>query len=127
MDPDSYIWGGALAGLLVIAGLGVLLAQRGRRLRETMAVYVGDDPARGLLYLIWFAYVYSALNALGQASSVLPAFAPGVDMPPAVAFVFGSVWHALLAFVNALVPVVHLVALLVVAFLLHRHLKQEVT
>jgi ABC-type Fe3+-siderophore transport system permease subunit len=124
-DNNGYVWGGAIAGLLVIAAIGIVLAQRQGRLRETLAVHVGLQPARGLVYLVWFAYVYSALNAFGQASSIIPSFHPEAETPPVLAFLYGSVWHALLAFVNALVPVVQIAALCVAAFVLYRHGKAE--
>jgi hypothetical protein len=122
---SGYVWGGALAGLLVIAGIGIFFAQRQGQLRAALVPHIGERPAQWAVYLVWFAYVYSVLNAIGQASTIIPMFAPEAESPPLLAFLYGSVWHALLAFVNALVPMIQTVALLVAAFVLYRHGKAD--
>lgn len=124
-NSNEYVVSGAIAGVVLIGVIGLLLALRGRQLRDLASSYVGEREARWVLAFVWFTYVYSALNALGQTLNVLPAFEPDIALPSAVAFLYGSVWHPLLAFLNALVPLVHTAALVVVAFVLFRRPRRE--
>ena len=122
---EGYVSAGILAGLGVVVLVGVVLAVRGRSLRDALAPYIGEQPARWALYLAWFGYVYSALNALSSVYSAFPAFGGGEEAPSALAFLYGGLFYPLLSFVNAVVPVLHLVAVAVAAFVLYRHLKAE--
>ena len=119
---EGYVSAGILAGLGVVVLVGIALALRGRALREALTPYIGDQPARWALYLAWFGYVYSALNALFSVYSAFPAFG-GEDAPSALAFLYGGLFYPLLSFVNAVIPVLHLVAVGTAAFVLYRHLK----
>lgn len=123
MAENGYVWGGVLLGLAVIAFLGVLLFQRGRSFQTALAPYIGEQPARWALYAVWFAYIYSALNAVGGVVTTVAAFDPTAEHPTVVSFAYGAVFESLLRFLNALVPVSHMIALIVAAFVLYRHLR----
>lgn len=122
---DSYVWGGALAGLAIIALIGVLLARKSSAIRTALLPYLGEAPARWSVYVVWFAYVYGAISALAQVVTTLPQFAQENGVPTAISFGYGTVSYALLSFLNALVPLAHVVALVVAAVILYRHLKAE--
>lgn len=125
MPEDRYVWGGALAGLLVIALLGVLLFQGGSRIRAAIEPYIGDQPARWALYAVWFVFVYSTLSAIGGVVTTLSAFDPAHNPPTVVSFGYGAVFISVLSFLNTLVSAGHLIALIVVAVLLYRHLRER--
>jgi hypothetical protein len=119
-DNVELIWHGALFGLFLIAAFGVFLFGRRERIRAALAPYVGEEPARWLLYLLAFGYVYSSLNAVSQAMSHVPMFAPEMGMPTVLAFMQGAVWHALMNFMHAFVSIVHAATLLLVGLVLYR-------
>jgi len=120
---SGYLWGGTLAGLVFIAALGVLLARRSQSLREALSQYVGEQPARGLLYSAWFIYAYGLLFALTQA--YYPTLeSTGLGAPPAaISFLYGVFGRSVLWFFNAAIPIIQLLALIAVAVLLLRHLE----
>ena len=122
---NGYIWGGAVAGLLVIAALGVLLAQRGAALRRNLEPYVGRGVAKGLLVGAWVAYGYGALHACTAVATIYQSLGADHTPPAVVAFVLGFVERSLLPAVNAALSVLHLVVLLTAAVMLYRHLKVE--
>ncbi len=120
---NPYINNGIVAGLVAIALFGVWLAFRSRSLRDALVPHVGEQPARWALYAVWFAYAYSAASALANVSNFLPFY--GLEGPPVLAFLYGSVLTTALSFVAAVVPLLHLVALVVAAWLLYRTLRSE--
>lgn len=120
---NPHINNGIVVGLIAIALFGVWLAFRSRSLRAALVPYIGDQPARWALYVVWFAYAYSAVSALANVANFFPSY--GLDGPPVLAFLYGSVLTSLLSFVIAVVPLLHLVALVVAAWLLYRTLRSE--
>lgn len=120
---NPYINNGIVAGLIAIALVGLWLAFRSRSIRSALAPYIGEQPARWALYVVWFAYVYSAASALANVANFLPFY--GLDGPPVLAFLYGSVLTTALSFVAAVVPLLHLLALVVAAWLLYRTLRSE--
>jgi hypothetical protein len=120
MSGDGYLWGGTVAGLVVIAALGVVLALRQRSIRDALAGYIGERPASWMVYGAWFAYAY------GVIASVTQAYYAAVQvqaLPSAVEFVYGLVGQSLLWFATAFVPAAQLLALLAISVLLMRHLR----
>ena len=79
---SGYLWGGTLAGLALLVALGVVLAKNSPAFRAALAPYVGEQPARWLLYGAWFVYGYGLLFAVTQA--YLPTLEnTGIGAPPA--------------------------------------------
>ena len=125
---DSYVTGGVVAGLIVIAMIGVGLALRSRALREALMPYVGAAPARWAVWLAWAGYVVSVLNALGSVYSAFPpGFVSSEAPPPVLSFLYGGLFYPLLGFANSAVSLFHVAALVVAGVLLYRHLKAEPT
>ena len=121
---SGYLWGGTLAGLALLVALGVVLAKNSPAVRAALAPYVGEQPARWLLYGAWFVYGYGLLFAVTQA--YLPTLEnTGIGAPPAaLSFLYGVFGRSVLWFFNAAVPVVQLIALIAVGVLLFRHLRR---
>ena len=124
-DNSELLWHGVLFGLFLIAAFGVFLFGRRKRMRAALAPYVGDEPARWLLYLMAFGYAYGVLNAIGQAATTVPMFAPEMGLPPVLAFGQGAAWYAGLSFLNGAVAVAQIGALLLAVLVLYRHLDRR--
>ena len=124
-DNSQFLWHGALFGLFLIAAFGVFLFGRRKQIRASLAPYVGDEPARWLLWLLAFGYAYGALNAVGQATTIVPMFAPEMGMPPALAFGHGAGWYSILSFLNGVVNVAQIGALLLAVLVLYRYLRKS--
>lgn len=124
---EGFVTGGLYAGFAVVALLGVMLGLRSAALRAALVPYIGERPALWSVYAAWFAYVVSALNALASANTVFPAFSPDTQLPPALGFLYGGLFHPLLAFANSVVPLAHIAALVTAAVLLYRLLKGQAT
>lgn len=118
---DNYVWGGAVAGLVLIALLGVWLAFKSKAIPPALEPYIGEAPARWSVYVVWFVYIYSTINTLARVVNIIPGLAQ--DGPTVLSFGYGMITNTLLTFISALVPLVQTVALLIAGYLLYRHLK----
>ena len=122
MNGDGYLWGGTIAGFVVLAALGVLFAFRQRGLRDALADYIGNRPAAWMIYGAWLAYAYGLVAAVSQGYY---AAVQTQALPSAVEFGYGLVGQSLLWFLNGFVPTAQLLALIILAVLLLRHLRSE--
>ena len=121
MDTGFFL-GGSIAALIVIAGLGVWLALRGRALRASLAPYVGDGPAGWLLVFVWTGYALGVLQAIATTIQLVPAFAPEAQ-PNAVQFIAGLTTGPILGFASWVSSFVQIGAMLVAVVVAARVLR----
>ena len=118
---DSYLQAGAVAGLVVVAIVGVLLFRSTRQLRAFLAGLVGPDAARWALVFVWFAYAYSAVSATVTSLDFLVG--PDAD-PTAVAFGRGALSQALVPFLDRFVGLAQIGVLALAALLFYRGVRE---
>lgn len=123
MDTGFFL-GGTVAAFIVIAGLGVWLAVRGRALRASLAPYVGEGPAGWLLAFAWAGYALGVLQAIANAIQYVDVFAPEAQ-PSAVQFLTGLTTGPILSFASWAATIVQIGAMLVAAVVAARVLRPQ--
>ncbi|OZC02229.1 hypothetical protein [Rubricoccus marinus] len=121
---SNFVVGGAVAALLIIAGIGVWLLRASSGIRDGLVPYVGETPARWLVGFAWTGYVLGVLQALATAVQTIPAFAPETS-PSAVQFITGLATGPILGFASWVSTFVQIGALLVAVVVVSRVLRSE--